>query len=477
MNINQKENTKIVATIGPASSDYEVLKGLVQAGTDMFRLNFSHGNHEDKLDIIKKVKKINSDYDVHIGIIADLQGPKLRIGELENGEFLVTPGDIITLTNEECIGTKEKIYMSYSNFAHDVEKGDTVLVDDGNLVFKVENTDGKSKVQLRTVYGGMLKSRKGVNLPDTKISLPCLTKKDLEDLDFILTQEVNWIALSFVREHTDVEELRERIERANHNAKIISKIEKPSAVENINKIIKASDGVMVARGDLAVEVPMEQLPMIQKNIINKCIQRSKPVIIATQMMESMITNPTPTRAEITDVANAVLDGTDAVMLSAETAAGQHPVKVIEAMTKIIGEAEKHYEWKGKRPKPYRKSDTFASDVVCFNASKTAEELNAKAIVGLTVSGYTAFKASSYRPDCKVFMFSKEESILATLNLVWGVKGFYYDKFTTTDETIFDVNKILAEKGYVKPGDIVVNTGTMPLYNRGRTNMMKVTKIE
>ena len=267
------------------------------------------------------------------------------------------------------------------------------------------------------------------------------------------------------------------IQKANHRAKIISKIEKPSAVKNINKIIKASDAVMVARGDLAVEVPMEQLPMIQKDIINKCIQRSKPVIIATQMMESMITNPTPTRAEITDVANAVLDGTDAVMLSAETATGQHPVKVIEAMSKIISEAEKHYEWKGKRPKPNKKSKTFASDVVCFNASKTAEELNAKAIVGITVSGYTAFKASSYRPDCKVFIFSKEESILATLNLVWGVKGFYYDKFTTTDETIFDVNKILEEKGYVKKGDIVVNTGTMPLYNRGRTNMMKVTSID
>lgn len=477
MKVNNKENTKIVATVGPASSDYEVLEGLVKAGTDVFRLNFSHGTHEDKLDIIQKVKKINSKYRTHIGILADLQGPKIRIGKMKDGGIELKKGDIITLTDQECIGTKDQIYMSYNGFPRDVEKGDKVLIDDGNLIFEVVSTDKKAKVELKTIYGGALKSNKGVNLPDTNISLPCLTKKDLEDLKFILTQDINWIALSFVRQHQDVKELRRLVKNANHPAKIISKIEKPGAVENIDKIIKESDGIMVARGDLGVEVPMERLPMIQKEIINKCIQKSKPVIVATQMMESMIKNPSPTRAEITDVANAVLDGTDAVMLSAETAMGDHPIKVIESMCKIIGEAEQHYQWQGKRPKPDKKSKTFASDVVCFNASKTAEELRAKAIIGLTVSGYTAFKVSSFRPNCRIYIFSKLESILCTLNLVWGVEGYHYDKFTTTDETIEDVIKILQDHQDVHSGDLIVNTGTMPLGNRGRTNMMKVTRID
>lgn len=474
--INDKQNTKIVATIGPASSDYETLCGLVRAGTDVFRLNFSHGNHEDKLKVIESVKRINRQYQVHIGILCDLQGPKIRIGDMENGGVDVEKGDVIKFVNAPCVGNKEQVYMSYKNFASDVEIGEKILVDDGNLVFEVVSTDGVGTVELKTLFGGKLKSRKGVNLPDTAISLPCLTEKDLSDLEFILKQEIHWIALSFVREAKDVKELRRIVKKAKHKAKIIAKIEKPDAVKNIDKIINNSDAIMVARGDLGVEVPMERLPNIQKNIVRKCIQNSKPVIIATQMMESMITNPTPTRAEITDVANAVLDGTDAVMLSAETAMGTHPIKVIEAMSKIIEEAEKNYEWQGKRPKPDRKSPTFNSDVVCFNASKTAEELKARAIVGMTVSGYTAFKVSSYRPNCKIYIFSEVESILSTLNLVWGVKGLMYKKFTTTDGTISDVNHILHFHGKVEEGDIVVNTGTMPLGARGRTNMMKITKI-
>jgi pyruvate kinase len=477
MKIVDHQNTKIVATVGPASSSYSNLLALVQAGVDVFRLNFSHGSHQDHQAVINHVTYINEKYNLHIGILADLQGPKLRVGKIKDNALELNEGDVITLVNEECIGTKEKIYMSYQQFPHDVQVGERVLVDDGKLVFEVLETNKKDTVKLKTLFGGVLSSNKGVNLPKTKISLPCLTEKDLTDLDYILTQPVNWIALSFVRSSKDIKDLQKRINAKNHPAKVIAKIEKPEAVDNIDKIIKHSNGIMVARGDLGIEVPMERLPLIQKDIIAKCMQRARPVIVATQMMDSMITNPSPTRAEITDVANAVLDGADAVMLSGETSVGKHPVKVVEAMNKIIEEAETHYNFEGRRPKPGKKSRTFLSDVVCFNAGKTAEEIKARAIIGMTSSGYTAFKVSSYRPKTDIYIFSDRMHMLATLNLVWGVRCFYYDRFTTTDETIEDVTSILKQEGKVEKGDLIVNTGSMPLHRRHRTNMMKVTIIE
>ena len=471
------QNTKIVATVGPASSSYENLLALVKAGVDVFRLNFSHGSHEDHQNVINRVVYINEKYGTHIGILADLQGPKLRVGEMEGEGLPLEEGDVITLVNEPCIGTREKIYMSYPDFARDVNVGERVLVDDGKLVFEVVETNGTDLVRLKTLFGGVLHSKKGVNLPNTRISLPCLTEKDLVDLEFILTQPVNWIALSFVRSAKDLKDLQKRIDAKNHPAKIIAKIEKPEAVKKIDKIIKNANAIMVARGDLGIEVPMERLPLIQKDIVRKCIQRARPVIVATQMMDSMITNPTPTRAEITDVANAVLDGADAVMLSGETSVGKHPVKVVEAMNKIIEQAELSNDMNARRPVPNPKSRTFLSDVVCFNAARTAEEISAKAIVGMTSSGYTAFKVSSFRPDNDIFIFSDRMHMLSTLNLVWGVRCFYYDKFTTTDETIEDVVDILKRAGKVKVGDLVVNSGSMPLHRRFRTNMMKVTVVE
>ncbi len=476
MKLNDKQNTKIVATVGPASSERETLKKLILEGVDVFRLNFSHGNHEQKGEIIKIILELNKELKVHTGILADLQGPKIRIGEMENGGIAIEKGDILTFVNEKCVGNKDKIYMSYEDFPTDVKKGEIILVDDGTLQFEVVSTDKKSTVKLKTLYNGTLKSNKGVNLPDTNVSLPCLTEKDLTDLEYILTQPVNWIALSFVRSANDVKELRKILDEHKSQMKIIAKIEKPEAVKNIDKIIKTSNGIMVARGDLGVEVPMEKLPNIQKSIVRKCIQKSKPVIVATQMMDSMINNPSPTRAEITDVANAVLDGTDAVMLSGETATGKYPVEVVKAMNKIILEAEKNYEWHGKRPKPDKKSETFTSDVICFNAAKTASEIGAKALVGMTISGYTAFRLSSYRPNCKIYIFSEERLILSTLNLVWGVRCYYYNKFTSTDETVDDVIEILKMRNRVKKGHYIVNTGTMPLQDRGMTNMVKVTKI-
>lgn len=472
------QHTKIVATVGPASNSPEMLLKLVRAGVDVFRLNFSHGRHEDHKAVIDRIVEINEEYGTHVGILADLQGPKLRIGEVENNGIPVNEGDILTFVNEPCMGTKEKIYMSYEKFAKDVNVGEKVLVDDGKLMFEVVETNKADTVKLKVLFGGTLSSRKGVNLPNTKISLPSLTPKDEEDLDYILTQpSVNWIALSFVRTAQDMKDLRKRVEAKNHPAKILAKIEKPEAIDNIDKIIKASNAIMVARGDLGIEIPMEKLPGVQKMIIKKCIQRARPVIVATHMLDSMIHSPTPIRAEITDVANAVLDGADAVMLSGETSVGVHPDKVVETMNKIISDAEQYYSIEDRRPKPAKKSRTFLSDAICFNAAKVAEDIKANAIVGMTASGYTAFKVSSYRPLTNIFMFSDSRHMLKTLSLAWGVRCFYYDKFTTTDETIEDVITILKMRNKIKKGEIVVNTGSMPIKKRHRTNMMKITVVE
>nr|MBS0037202.1 pyruvate kinase [Saprospiraceae bacterium] len=477
MIISQHQNTKIIATVGPSSSSYDQLLDLVKAGVDTFRLNFSHGTHEEHGQVIKYIKEINSEYQVHIGILADLSGPKLRIGQVVE-DVILEDGQDFYIVNTPCQGNEEKVYLNYSGFAKDVSPGEKILIDDGKIILQVLETNGKDHVKLKVLFGGKLSSNKGVNLPDTNTSFACLTEKDLEDLQYILSQSVNWIALSFVRSHKDILELRKHIKAVDHGAKIIAKIEKPSAVDNIDKIIKHSDGIMVARGDLGVEVPIERLPSIQKDIIRKCIQKARTVIVATQMMESMITAPSPTRAEVTDVANAVLDGTDAVMLSGETAMGRHPSRVVKAMNRILEEAEKQYiKVPQKRPKANPKSPTFYSDVVCLNAAKTAEDIKAKGIVGMTVSGYTAFKISSYRPNNKIFIFSEEPSILSTLNLVWGVRCFFYNKYTTTDETIEDVVRILKKNGRVNKGDYIVNTGSMPILKKQRTNMMKITKVE
>lgn len=468
--------TKIIATVGPASSSYEVLLEMVQAGVDVFRLNFSHGSHADHLEVIQRIVYLRNKYNLHISLMADLQGPKLRVGKIEGDGILLKPGQHIIFTQTPCIGTAEKVYMSYENFVKDVKTGETILIDDGKLVLKVVSTNGDDEAVLEVIYGGMLTSNKGVNLPDTKITLPALTTKDLADLEFVLRHPFNWVALSFVRNADDIHDLRERIEGAGHDARIIAKVEKPEAIKNIKDIIKASNAIMVARGDLGVEIPMERLPNIQKEIIQRCLQRARPVIVATQMMESMITNPSPTRAEITDVANAVFDGTDAVMLSGETSVGMHPVKVVEAMNKIIAEAEKNDNIYERKHKVSPKSNTFLSDAICLESVRTAALVDAKAIIGMTASGYTAFKVSSFRPRCNVFVFSENAERLAMMNLVWGVRCFYYNKFTTTDGTIEDVCKILKLQGHVEPGDVIINTGSMPLESRLRTNFLKITEI-
>lgn len=474
------QNTKIVATVGPACNSYEKLLELVRAGVDVFRLNFSHGSHEDHLKVIQHIQRINEEFKLHIGTLADLQGPKLRVGKIKDNALPLKTGDIITIVNDETAdGTMDSIYMSYDQFAEDCEVGERIMMDDGKLVFEVHYTNKKDTVKLKCLHGGILSSNKGVNLPDTNVKLPSMTEKDEKDLEFILTQPVSWIALSFVRRASDLDSLKQKVQESGHSAKIMSKIEKPEAVKNLREIIRASNAIMVARGDLGVEMPIERLPITQKEIVQMCLQYARPVIVATQLMDSMITNPSPTRAEATDVANAVLDGADAVMLSGETSVGAHPALVVKYMTNIIAEAEKYYwpQIEVKRPHAVVKSSMFYSDVICFNACRTAEEISAKGIIGITRSGYSAFKISSFRPQSRIFVFSDHLGMLNTMNLIWGVQCFYYDRFTSTDETVQDCTDILKESGFVNTGDVIINTGAMPLQKRSSTNMLKVTEVE
>ena len=471
--------TKIVATVGPACETYDQLKALVIAGVNVFRLNFSHGSHEDKKKIIDNIRGINKELNCSVAILGDLQGPKLRVGEIENNRLEVKEGDILTFTNTKCIGTLEKIYVSYPNLAGDVVVGNTIMIDDGKIEVIVHSVESNGDVKVKVTLGGIISSKKGVNLPDTKISLPALTEKDLEDAAFIIKEELDWVALSFVKRVADIEMLRAILNEHKSKSKIIAKIEMPEALTNIRDIIIASDAIMIARGDLGVELPVEKIPLIQKELIRKCIHRAKPVIVATQMMESMIDRVKPNRSEITDVANAVIEGADAVMLSGETATGQFPVLVIETMRKIISEVEENgYKYnRSEDLKPQPHSPSFTSDAVCYNASKLSEDSNAHALVGMTQSGYTAFMLSSFRPKSPLFIFTKEQSLVNQLSLSWGVKAFYYDKEESLVAIITDQIQVLKEKGFVNTGDIVVNTGSTPIKLHLPTNMIKINKVD
>src|SRR5215467_10738153 len=470
--------TKIVATVGPACDTYEKLLELVKAGVNVFRLNFSHGAHDDKKKIIEHIRRINQQEPYNICILGDLQGPKLRVGEIENGSIEIVPGDVLTFTNEKLVGTKERIYVSYPNLHKDVKIGNTIMIDDGKLEVKVSKILKNNDVQVVVTLGGPLSSKKGVNLPDTKISLPALTEKDLVDLDFIIEQKLDWVALSFVRSVKDIIILRNKLQEAKSKTKIIAKIEKPEALHNIRDIIVESDAIMVARGDLGVELPVEQVPLIQKQLIKKSIHRAKPVIVATQMMESMIDRTKPNRSEITDVANAVLEGADAVMLSGETATGQHPTLVVQTMRKIIMEVEKtdyHYNREDElAPQPH--SPSFLSDAICYNACKLAKDANADALIGMTQGGYTAFMLSSYRPKSPLYIFSKEKTLINQLSLSWGVRAFHYAEEEGIDDIISDQTEILKERGFIKSGDVVVNTGSLPVQLHLPTNLLKITKV-
>ena len=471
--------TKIVATVGPACDTYDKLLSLVKAGVNVFRLNFSHGSHEDKAKIIQHIRKINSSEPFNIAILGDLQGPKLRVGEIEGGSMLVEEGEVLTFTNTKLVGNKERIYVSYPNLHEDVKVGNIIMIDDGKLEVKVISIEKNHDVKVQVKLGGIISSKKGVNLPDTKISLPAITEKDEVDLAFIIEQQLDWVALSFVRRVNDIVGLRDKLNLKKSKTKIIAKIEMPEALTNLREIILESDGIMVARGDLGVELPIEQVPLIQKQIIRKSIHRAKPVIVATQMMESMIDRTKPNRSEITDVANAVLEGADAVMLSAETATGNYPTLVVETMRKIIMEVEKtdyHYNREDELiPQPH--SPSFLSDAICYNACKLAKDTQADALIGMTESGYTGFMLSSYRPKSPLYIFSKEKTLINQLSLSWGVRAFHYAEEDSIDDIMSDLTEILKQRGFIKKGDVVINTGSIPVSEHLPTNLMKISKVD
>jgi pyruvate kinase len=450
---------------------------MIKAGVDVCRLNFSHGSQEDHQKVIDVIREINEKYKTNVGILADLQGPKIRIGMVKEGGVNLASGHKIEITTKELLGDEKQIYITYQSFPSDVRSGEIILLDDGKIQMRVLSTNNKDTVQCEVVYGGVLTSRKGVNLPNTKVSIPSLTEDDLDNLEFALKNDVEWIGLSFVRSAEDIIELKRIIARSGNAARVIAKIEKPEAIDNIDEIIEVTDGVMVARGDLGVEMPMEQVPLLQKMIARKCRAASKPVIVATQMLESMITSPRPTRAEVNDVANSVLDGADAVMLSGETSVGEYPLIVIETMQKIVRNVEEN-DYPYSTAKVLNKnSPTYMGDAVCGSAVFLAESTSAVGIISMTSSGYTAFEISSYRPKAATFIFTSNVKLLNTLSLLWGVRGFYYDRFESTDKTFRDVNQILKSENLVETGNVVINTAAIPIEKKGKTNMIKVSIID
>ena len=469
--------TKIVATIGPASSSYDVLKNMILAGVDVCRLNLSHGDYVLQKIVIDTIRMINAELKTTISILVDLQGPKIRIGEVEDNHIILENGNTVIFSTSECIGNAKRLCINYLQFPADVAIDDKILIDDGKIVLRVTGTNRLDEVTAQVESGGVVSSRKGVNLPKTKVSLPSLTPKDVLDLKFALDQEVDWIGLSFVRSANDIIDLKKRIAQAGKKSRVIAKIEKPEALTEIDHIIRETDALMVARGDLGVELPMEEVPLIQKMLVNKCIHASKPVIIATQMMESMITNYTPTRAEVNDVANSVIDGADAVMLSGETSVGLYPVRVVENMRTIITKIEAQGYRFNRFHLPEVTSDTFISDSVCYNACVMASQVGARAIVGITRSGYTAFKVSSQRPNADILIFTDMPSMLNVLSLVWGVRVFYYSGSVSTDETISELQEILKEKGFITTDDIIINLASVPLGEQQRTNMIKLGRVK
>jgi len=470
------KKTKIVATLGPSSSSKEVLRDMILAGLNVCRINFSHGSYDDHAAVVKTIRELNEELNTTVAILADLQGPKIRTNEMEEGTVLEVGAEVI-IQVEKIIGNSNRFSINYPLLPKEAKSGERILLDDGKLVLEVKSSNGSTELTCSVIQGGILSSKKGVNFPNTKISLPSLTEKDQLDLEFALEQDVDWVGLSFVRSARDIIELKHRISSRGHHAKVIAKIEKPEALENIDDIISETDGIMVARGDLGVEIPFQNVPLIQKMLIEKGIRHAKPVIVATQMMETMISSMTPTRAEVNDVANAVLDGTDAVMLSGETSVGKYPVEVIKTMSNIIHEMENFEGIYNKEELPDRNQNRFISDSICFNACRLSQRVEAKAIITMSFSGYTAYKIASQRPNTDIFVFTSNKKIMAQLNLVWGVKAFFYNKRISTDHTIADIKYIMKSEGYLNIGDLVINIASIPLEDLGSSNMLKLSYVD
>ena len=472
----QRNKTKIVATIGPASSSRQVLLDMISKGMNVARMNFSHGKHKDHEEVIQVLREIDGEQSSHTAILADLSGPKIRVGELESEKVQLIVGETLELVSDDSIGTQQRVSVSYDSLCNDVKKGETILLDDGKLRVKVEEVKG-DVVVTKVTQGGWLKPRKGVNLPESALTLPSLTDKDIVDLAFALKHNAAWVALSFVRTAQDIEELKHLIESKGGKSRVIAKIEKPEAVENIDEIIAASDGIMVARGDLGVEIPLQNVPLVQKEIVRKCQKAGKPVIIATQMMESMVDGLTPSRAEVNDVANSVMDGADAVMLSAETSVGKYPAEVVTQISKIITSVEYSDMITVPESPPKIKTNRYTTKFICYHAAQIANETKIAAITTLTHSGYTGFQVSSWRPHSNILVFTSNKRILCRLNLLWGVKAFYYDRSVSTDKTIKEINEIVNKKGFAKKGDMVINLASMPVKESGMVNTLKISEIK
>ena len=471
------KRTKIVATIGPSSSSKEVLKEMILAGLNVCRLNFSNGAYEDHAEVIENIRSLNDELGLNVAILADLQGPKIRTGEMQKSGVHLEVNETVLVQTDPVEGTEKVFSINYSRLPEDVKKGELILVDDGKLMLEVTKTDRKKQITCKVIQGGMLSSNKGVNFPNTRISMPSLTEKDEKDLSFAIEQDVDWIGLSFVRSARDMIDLKHKISSAGAKAKVIAKIEKPEALECIDDIINESDGIMVARGDLGVEIPFQNVPLTQKMLIDKGIKYAKPVIVATQMMESMITQMTPTRAEVNDVANAVLDGADAVMLSGETSVGKYPVEVISTMSRIVCEMESHDGIYYKEEPPEKNKERFISDSICYNSCRLAQRVDVDAIITMSFSGYTAYKIASQRPKANIFVFTSNRKILTQLNLVWGVRAFYYNKQISTDHTIADIKYIMKSEKHLKQGDLIINIASIPLEELGSSNMLKLSHVE
>ena len=469
--------TKIIATLGPSSTSKTKIKSLIQAGVNVFRVNFSHAIHSEIKQTVKDIREVSSLLNRHISVLGDLQGPKIRLGIVEEG-VVIKKGDTISITTKIIEqGNGALVSINYPDFPKDVSENEIILIDDGKLILKVLKTNSVDLVEAKVIQGGALKSKKGVNLPNTNISLPALTDKDKKDALFAIENYFDWIALSFVRTKKDVKQLEKLISKnSDFKIPIIAKIEKPEAIENMGGILKAADGLMVARGDLGLEIPAEEVPLKQKLLVKKAKQARKPIIIATQMMESMIDSLTPSRAEVNDVANSVMDGADAVMLSGETSVGKYPVEVVKTMGKIIGGVENSPLIKVPNTLPEIKSKRVVTKAVCFHACNIANELDAAAICTLTNSGYTAWQISSWRPNSVILVFTSNKRVLTQLSLLWGVRCIYYDNFVSTDKTVEEVNQLAKDKGFVKKNDVVVNLAAMPVKDKGQVNTLRLSRL-
>ncbi|MFY0607727.1 MAG: pyruvate kinase [Cyclobacteriaceae bacterium] len=477
MNKLPLKKTKIVATIGPASRNKEVLKELIHAGANVFRLNFSHGSHEDHKETIQMVRELNDELGTNIALLQDLQGPKIRVGQVQDGGVPITPGQKLIITTKDMMGTSEKVSTVYEGIVNDVKPGDSILVDDGNIELKTISVSG-DEVLTEVVHGELLKSRKGINLPNSNVSAPSMTEKDIEDLEFAFQFNLEWVALSFVRKASDIVEIKERLKAAGVDTKVIAKVEKPEAISNLEDIVKATDGVMVARGDLGVEVPSENVPLLQKRMVTMCNKAGKPVIIATQMMESMIDNPRPTRAETNDVANAVFDGADALMLSAESASGKFPVRAVQQMTKTIKAME---DESTSIYSKYHEEDVLSStrlnDLVVRSACRLSDHVEAKALIGMSKTGYTGYRLAMHRPQAHIIIFTSSKHLQRQMNLVWGVTTYFYERTDNLDDTLNYIEEQLKADGLLEKGDVFINTSGMPAHWEGHTNMMRVSQVD